>query len=220
MKLVALLAVLALGLAAAGCSDDNGTDSGTQGTTTEAVPPVAGETIPDPRLIGTLDQGYKTDADGVQSVPSPDELPVSPGSIQAWWYHTAKRFVVVYAGFSLADNDPLCAGTSILIGPGFENVSNSPTAEGGCTGRLTDHLTGENAGVRACGSLLVYLTKIPWGSQGVVYASLETLKEGTVYGVTSAVDTTVAEAPRMELSETGYIVPSGTLPDGSTQVTC
>jgi hypothetical protein len=222
MKIVALLAALVLGFVATGCSRDDETATETAATTTvETTPAVAGaETIPEPTLVGTLDQGYKIDADGVQIVPAPEELPAIPGSIQAWWYHTEKAYVVLYAGLSLDEYGPLCPGTSILVGPEFEYVSNAPTAPGACAGRLRKNPAGKRAGVRACGPLLLYLTKIPWGTQGVAHASLETVQDGVLLGVSSAIDTTVAEAPEIKLSTAGYTIPAGALPDGSTQVAC
>lgn len=226
VRLAVILAALALALAGCGGDGDEAAPPADTGTTapstTEADTTTEGAAagvIPETPLAATLDQTYKVAADGSPGIPTPNELPVQPGSVEAWWYVSGDRYVVLYAGVSLTDTEPFCPGNSIQIGSAFENISNSPTGQGGCPGRLGENLAGAGAGVQACGPLLLYVTEIPADAEGTLYGSIEALRGTDLVGLTSSVATADGEAPEIELGPT-LTVPEGALPGGETEVSC
>jgi hypothetical protein len=234
LRIATVLAALALVLVIPACGGDDG-----GGADTTADAPAAEDTtedtgeettseeehgdhfvVPESGIVATLSEGYRTENGSFSSdVPAAD-LPVEPGSVKAHWYRGPERYVVIYGGISLDDAEPLCPGNSILIETSFESTSNSPTAEGGCEGTLADNAPQEGEGVVACGPLLMYDTDIPAENAGALYASVETAEGNVIHGVTSVISSSDGQIPDIELGASGYTIPAGILPDGTTEVTC
>ncbi len=88
----------------------------------------------------------------------------------------------------------------------LEHAFASPTAEGACDdggAGVAVPLASGNAGVRACGALVSYVTNIPADLDGVLYATLTVfLGDGTGVGITGRVNSTIGplgeiDAPRL-----------------------
>jgi hypothetical protein len=192
----------------AACGGDSGEPAATAApptattevTETEETP--TGETIAAIRetpLTAKLDSGYRVE-NGSISNPDEADLPVAPGSVEAHWYKSQSRWVVVYAGVP-EDPGPICPGNSILVGTSYESVSNAPIEDGvSCGGAI---LAQEPAGVQWCGPYLVYVTEIPASKNGALSASIERYDGAVILGVTGVTSTDFGTAPKVELSELG-----------------
>jgi hypothetical protein len=138
--------------------------------------------------------------------------------VEANWYRSAGVYVIAFGGLDLAETGPLCPGTSVQTGAGFEHVTNSPTEEGACEG--AENLAGPEAGVRTCGPLLLYISEIPENTEGDLFASLEVYQEdGTIIGVTGVAEADMSAAPEIDPEADAYTLPKDLVP-GTTEVTC
>jgi hypothetical protein len=170
------------------------------------------------KLVAPLAGGYEVQPDGSRVPPTEDELPVPLNTVEAHWYRSAGVYVIAFGGLDLAKSGPLCPGTSVQTGAGFEHVTNSPTEEGACEG--AENLAGSDAGVRICGPLVLYITEIPEGIEGDLFASLERYEEdGTIIGVTGVVEADMSAAPEIDPAADAYTLPQDLVPD-TTEVTC
>ena len=172
-----------------------------------------------PSLVtATLNQTYKVTPGQPTVAPTPAELPVPAGNVQALWYQHDGRYIVVYAGLDLDQSGPLCPGNSIQTAAGFEHISNAPTEPGACSG--VPILAGADAGVRIRGALAFYLTEIPTTAEGTLYGTVERYDDGVIVGLTSTAQTNLAATPELDPDVAAYSLPPGVLPSGSTEVTC
>ena len=165
-----------------------------------SVPPTqpASVTRAETSIVATLGRAYKFGPAG-REVPTPEELPLAPGSVEARWYQAEGRYVVYYAGLDLSQTGPLCPGNSIMTTAGFEHITNGPSAPGACVG--TTMLAGPDEGVRLCGDMVLYWTRIPVSAEGVLYGTVERfVGDDTFVGATSVVRTNLAETPTVDLS--------------------
>jgi hypothetical protein len=154
-------------------------------------------TLPQTALTAPLATGYKVVA-GQPAAPTADELPVASGSVQAQWYQSSGNYVVHYFGLSLNETSPLCLGNSILTAAGFQGMTNASTTANACIG-VTNFAT-PPAGVRFCGTDVLYVTEIPVTSEGTLYGTLEKRNaDGTVIGLTSTVQADHTKAPEIDL---------------------
>lgn len=167
--------------------------------------PTAAATFPPTRLSAGLDIAY-------DSTGAPFDASKLGGIIQAqvvaYWYTSGPAYVTVYVTFvDLSQIGPLCPGNSIQTANGFEFVSNAPTTPGACTGEEAT-LALPPVGVRFCTSLaagsFAYVTAIPVGAEGVLYASIEKPQaDGSIVGVTGRAATSTGEAPEVDLDVLG-----------------
>ena len=159
------------------------------------LPPAGG--FPPTPLLANLTEAYKV-ADG-QAVPfAVDPIPVRPGAVQAQWYQSLGRYVVVYLGWAIEETGSLCPGNSIQTASGFLHVSNAATAGGTCEGATT--LAGPDVGIRECGDLVVYVTAIPSDLGGNVFGTIERFEaDGSIIGLTSVVAAEPSAAPAVDL---------------------
>lgn len=184
--------------AATGTSSPAATAEPTDTPTSTPEPTAAAASFPSTPLVADLTQTYKVLA-GAPVPFSEDELPVAIGSVQAQWYQSGGRYVLVYAGWSLEETGPLCPGNSIQTAAGFQDVSNAPTGEGACEGAPT--LSADpTVGVRECGDLVVYVTAIPSDVGGNLYGTIERFEaDGAITGLTSVAAATSGAAPEVDL---------------------
>jgi hypothetical protein len=159
-----------------------------------------------------------------------DDLPWEEGDVTSHWYTWDDAFVVVYAGWNATDDTPLCPGNSVATAAGFEHVSNSPSAAGGCdpeeafAANSTVIPVGDDLGARVCSGLVIYRTLIPVSADGAptagdLYGSIEKAVDGGFAGASGPA--TIADG-MVELDPTAsaYTVPEGWMADGSTSITC
>ena len=169
-------------------------------------------------LVAPLNGGYKVKPDGTRVPPQADELPVAIGSVEAHWYRAGGVYVIAFGGLDLEESGPLCPGSSIQTDSGFEQVTNSPTEENACEG--APKLAAEDAGVRTCGPLVLYITEIPDDTEGQLFASVERYEEnGTIVGATGVVAADMEAAPEIDPGAGEYIIPDGLI-EGTTEVSC
>jgi hypothetical protein len=160
----------------------------TPAPTSGATP--ANERFPDTKLAVRLSQGY---ASGGAAYDAAKLGNIQPGDPIAFWYAGTTTYVVVYAFLDLTKTGPLCPGSSIKTGSGFEHVSNAPTVAGACSGEEKT-LAQPPVGVRMCPILantgFAYVTAIPLEAKGTLYASLEHAQpDGSIVGLTGAIAT-------------------------------
>ncbi len=124
-----------------------------------------------------------------------DDLPFDLGSVTASWYQTDTNYVVVYNGLNLEETGPLCPGNSIMLPTMvFEHISNAPTPGGSCEGAPA--IAAAPLGVHVCQGLVSYVTEIPSGTEGTLYASIEIYPgTGTNYGATGMTEADPANMP-------------------------
>jgi hypothetical protein len=169
-------------------------------------------------LVSPLDGTYKIKVDGSRVPPREDELPVPLGTVEGHWYRSGGNYVIAFKGLNVDETGPLCPGSSIQTDVGFEHVTNSPTEEGACEG--AENIAGEDAGVRTCGPLVLYITEIPEDTEGDLFATVEQYAEnGSIVGVTGVVEADMSAAPEIDLGAEGFTLPEGFL-EGTTEVTC
>ena len=218
------LRIVSLGilLLLAGCNgdgqpQDNGEPTTTPATTAGTTEPAAAE-LATSDLKAPLNGSYKIRPDGSRVPPTQKELPAPIGSVEANWYRSGGVYVIAFGGLDLEEAGPVCPGSSIQTDAGFEHVTNSPTEKGACEGAPS--LAGEDAGVRTCGPLVMYITEIPEDTEGQLYASVERYqKNGRIIGVTGVVEADMSAAPEIDTEAGGYTLPEGLL-EGTTEVTC
>jgi hypothetical protein len=170
------------------------------------------------KLKAPLSGAYKVKPNGSRVPPRTNELPVPIGSVEAHWYRSDGVYVVAFAGLDLDETGPLCPGSSVQTGAGFEHVTNAPTKGDACEGATS--LASPTAGVRTCGPLVFYVTEIPEETKGQLFASVEQYeRKGQIVGVTGVVDADVSKAPRIDPEADRYTLPQG-LVEGTTEVTC
>lgn len=152
-------------------------------TATTAPVPVA---LPPTGVIGVVDRPYKWGEE--QGEATAEELPFPLDRIEAHWFQAGEVYAVAYVGLDLEQTGPLCPGNSIVGGDGLAmHVSNSPTPGGVCGEGI--HVAVPPGGVRVCDGLVLYVTEIPNGTLGRLYASIEWYPgTGTHYGATAVVD--------------------------------
>lgn len=156
--------------------------------------PAGLETTP---VIGRIGGPYKFIA-GQPVQVGLDELPFEPGSVEAHWYQADGSYVVLYRGLDAGAIAPLCPGNSIQTAAGFQNVSNSPNAAGGCADTVPAPPAG--VGVQACGEHLVYVTAIPVTAAGNLYGTVEAFDaSGALLGMTSVAVANAAGTPTIDL---------------------
>ena len=127
------------------------------------------------------------------------DLPIIAGTAAAFWYQAMGRYVVVFDGLDLAATGPICPGASIFSDGAFQHISNGPTAEGACEGAPT--LAQSPAGAYACDGVLLYVTEIPAGTEGVLYGTVERYVDGTIYGVTGSTRGEASAAAAIDMTE-------------------
>ena len=190
----ALLALLIAGCG--GTSDSTPAPDESPGPTPTATP--VPYLLPDTPIVAALTSIYKVQ-EGERSIPSAAELPVVAGSVEARWYQSSGQYVVHYAGLSLDETGPLCPGNSILTVAGFLHLSNAPSGPGGCPN--AKGLASAPAGVKLCGTEVLYLTEIPVDVEGILYGTIERyLADGTIIGLTSLAEADGTAAPEIDLS--------------------
>ena len=166
-------------------------------TTTEAPTTTEADALPESAVIALIDAGYKFGADAGEATD--DDLPFALGTIEAHWYSSGDRYVVVFVGLDLAETGPVCPGNSILTATGFESISNSPSPDASCQGAMA--LASPPAGVQVCDGLVSYITEIPAGTEGTLYASIEIYTgTGTNLGATGFVVADPAAMPEIDAS--------------------
>lgn len=169
-------------------------------------------------LVAPLNGGYKVKPDGTRVPPRGDELPVTLGSVEAHWYRVDGVYVIAFGGLDLDEAGPVCPGSSIQTDSGFEHVTNSPTEENACEG--APKLAAEDAGVRTCGPLVLYITEIPDDTEGQLFASVERYEEnGTIVGATGVVAADTEAAPEIDPEAGEYTLPDGLI-EGTTEASC
>lgn len=173
-------------------------DAATTTTTTTAppttVPGASGTQVAETPIVALL-QPYN---DGGAALLS--------GPVEAHWYQWEGLYVVLYRGIDAETATALCPGNSIDVeGSGFLHVSNSPfaaTADEVCVDAPA-LATGES-GVRACGSLLYYITEIPIDAEGVLYGTIEVNDGSGFVGLTSQVTADIARTPEFLPFQAAY----------------
>jgi hypothetical protein len=168
-----------------------------------AAPTTVAFELPETPIEAPLDEAY--DTSGASFDPA-NVGGLEPGDVTARWYVAGDRWVVHYEGLDLEATGELCAGTSFqLPTTGFEHVSNAPTGEAGDPCALFEATRADPpVGVRLCGDQVLYLTAIPTGREGLLFASLEaTTDDGAFVGLTSQADPTAGEAPTIDLEVPG-----------------
>ena len=216
------IALVILGLVAVACgpaedgeADDSTTTEAPQTATTQPVTTTTQSAPDGPPILATP-------VVGVLQPSSPGgEALFPPGSVEAHWYHWNDFYVVLYRGFDASSGDEICAGNSINVpGLGFTNISNSPhigSADQICVG--VPKIAGPPSGVRACGSLLYYLTEIGTNLAGDLYGTLEIGTASGFDGQTSAALSDLASTPPFEPDLLGYDLPASDVDPGGV-VTC
>lgn len=202
----AALAVLTL-LALGACSSDSDSSSTTSAPATPTTPAGSSEGsgeagdagFPTSPLTAVIDQ-VNTDIEG---------LGVATGEVTAAWYQAGENLVVVYDGLDLSKSGDLCLGNSLETeGGSFEDASNSPTGDtAACLGFET--LASAPTGVRLCGTTVAYLTAIPAGSTGTLWASIEKAGSASVLSMSGTVATTEGTPPTVDLDAMGCAAPTG-----------
>lgn len=151
----------------------------------------------------------------LQPYNSGGEVLFPPGSVEAHWYQWDGQYIVLYRGYDAEDRMAICPGNSIETSPdSFEFVSNSPfllPAEDICADA---QLAGPDRGVRACGSLLYYLTEIPTTAEGNLYGTLEQNDGNGWQGQTSSAPADLANTPEFEPEQGSYSLPPSNVDDG------
>jgi hypothetical protein len=236
-----LMIAAAVALTAAACSSSEDTTTSTQPatsttalvTTTTALVTTTTAVEQTTTTIGGEDTTTTTGAVeaaeiaatstiGVLQPYSPDGGDLfPPGSVEAHWYRWEGRYVVLYRGFDAAADQEICAGNSVLIeGSGFNNVTNAPYLAGAdeiCIDAAKILLPPD--GVRACGSLLYYLTEIPTDAAGTLFGTLEIgLGDNVFEGQTSQAVSDPA-VPEFPPGLAAYQLPPSNVDDLGT-VTC
>jgi hypothetical protein len=169
-------------------------------------------------LVAPLNGTYKIKPDGSRVPPTQEELPVALDTVEAHFYRSGGVYVIAFGGLGLEETGPVCPGSSIQTDAGFEHVTNSPTEEGACEG--AENIAGDDAGVRICGPLVLYITEIPEDTEGDLFATVERYAEnGTIVGVTGVVEADMSKAPEIDPEADGYTLPDGLL-EGTTEVSC
>jgi hypothetical protein len=192
--------------------------TGEDGRPEDRDPESSGAELTASELTAGLNGGYKVKPNGSRVPPTERELPVPLDTVQAHWYRSGGVYVVVFGGLDLDETEAVCPGSSIQTDSGFEHVTNSPTEEGACEGAPT--IAGPGAGVRTCGSLLLYITEIPEDTKGDLFASLERYeRNGKIIGVTGVVAADISAAPEIDPEADAYTLPQGLI-EGTTEVTC
>jgi hypothetical protein len=189
-----LVVIFAIGLVAAACGDDtvttvHGATTTEAPTTTEA----AAFELPASPVTAVIDSGYIFGNEF--GTATNDDLPFDLGSVTAAWYQTDSNYVVVYNGLDLDETGPLCPGNSIMLpSMAYEHISNAPTPGGSCEGAPT--IAEPPLGVHVCQGVVSYITAIPAGTDGTLYASIEIYPgTGTNYGATGMVEADPANMP-------------------------
>jgi hypothetical protein len=176
----------------------------------ETTTTLAAAVVPATNTIGVL-QPYSTGGG--------DLFPA--GSVEAHWYQWDGSYIVLYRGFDAASGQEICAGNSILIeGVGFESVTNSPhldTADAICVD--ADKVLEAPGGVRACGSLLYYLTEIPIDGEGTLFGTLEIGFGDDVWEGQTSQALTNPSVPEFEPDLPAYELPPSDL-DELGAITC
>jgi hypothetical protein len=169
-------------------------------------------------LVAPLNGTYKIKPDGSRVPPTQEELPVALDTVEGHFYRSGGVFVIAFGGLDLEETGPLCPGSSIQTDVGFEHVTNSPTDEGACEG--AENIAGDDAGVRVCGPLVLYITEIPEDTEGDLFATVERYEEnGAIVGVTGVVEADMSKAPEIDPEADQYTLPDGLI-EGTTEVTC
>jgi len=187
----AFVLATALALMTGACGDDDATPVATEattGTTAAAATTTAAPTTTTaaPTVTAIVDMPYKWGDE--MGDATQDELPFPLGTIEAHWYQAGDRYAVVYVGLDLEESGPLCPGNSILGADGFAHVTNSPSPGASCEGSGAT-IIGPPIGTQVCGGLVSYLTEIPVGTMGTLYASIEVYPgTGIFYGASSMVE--------------------------------
>lgn len=237
MRVLFVIAVVAL--VAAACSSDDSADTTTTTqapTTTTTQAPTTTTTTMAETTTTTVAETTTTTTEAptgavIATTPVVGELqPYSsggaelfpPGSVQAHWYQWDGLYVVLYRGFDASDGSQICAGNSAQEAAGFNYITNSPhngTIEEICDG--SPKIAEEPSGVYACGPLLYYLTEIPIDVVANLWGTLEIVKDNAtvVDGQTSAVPVDIENTPEFEPGLTAYELPSSTVDDLGA-VTC
>ena len=155
-------------------------------TTATTIPEPEGPVLPPTGVTAIVDMPYKWGDE--MGDATQDELPFPLGTIEAHWYQAGDRYAVVYVGLDLEESGPLCPGNSILGADGFAHVTNSPSPGASCEGSGAT-IIGPPIGTQVCGGLVSYLTEIPVGTMGTLYASIEVYPgTGIFYGASSMVE--------------------------------
>ncbi len=222
----ALVFTVALALVAGACGDDDATPEATEATTattgaaatttvapateaptTEAATTTAAPTtttVPEPMapvlpptsVTGLVDMPYKWGNEIGEATQ--DELPFPLGTIEAHWYLAGDRYAVVFVGLDLEASGPLCPGASIMTPTAFEHVTSSPSPGASCEGSAAT-IVGQPQGTQICGGVVSYLTDIPAGMLGTLYASIELYPgTGTYYGASSMADADPDNMPEID----------------------
>jgi hypothetical protein len=218
LRVVGLLVMATAAMA--GCGDDEeGADTGggstttsapADGTTSTAAPPDTnssttgggeGATIEASPASVALSEAY---GDGTPAV--------APDAVTVHWYQADGVYVALYTGEGLGDLPPLCPGNSLAVPSGeYENVSNAPTADGGCDG--VDSTITE---LTVCDAAWLFPTAIPADAEGQLFASISS--PNSTAGVLGFLPT--AEVPEIDLAAISFTVAAGVLDSGATDLTC
>jgi hypothetical protein len=130
-------------------------------------PPTDPPDLPPTPVVAVLDRGYNFSGGD----PDPDALPAQPGEVEAHWYSSGEVLAVVYVG--LSDTIDACPGNSLRTASGFSFVSNAPLPNGVCDDFPTLINNTPNQGVQLCAGRVSYLSLIPTGTVGTLFASVE-----------------------------------------------
>jgi hypothetical protein len=224
LRLVGLVVLVAATVVACG-DDEDGADEGGGSTTTSAPGEQTTSTTSDPSSSSSAPSSSSTDgANGTGTIDaSPASVPlteaygdgapaVAPGDVTVHWYQAGGVYVALYTGEGLGDLPPLCPGNSLAVPSGeYENVSNAPTAEGGCDGidsTITD--------VTVCDAAWLFPTAIPADAEGQLFASISS--PDSTAGVLGFVPT--GEVPEIDVTATSFTVAPGVLANGATELSC
>jgi hypothetical protein len=133
--------------------------------------------------VATLNTVYSFDGGEIDFA----QLPALPDEVEAHWYSSGDVLAVVFVGLS-ADVDA-CPGNSINTATGFEFVSNAPLPNGACDDFPTLIENSADQGVQICDDRVGYLSLIPTGVPGTLFASIEKPDpDVTGVGITGSVD--------------------------------
>ena len=150
---------------------------------TDAPPSTDPPDLPTTPVVAVLNRAYEfTGGD-----PDLNALPALPEEVEAHWYSSGDVLAVVYVGLS-ADVDA-CPGNSMQTANGFGFVSNAPLPNGACDDFPTLVDNSASQGVQICNGQVGYLSLIPTGTAGTLFASIERPDpdvEGV--GITGSVD--------------------------------
>jgi hypothetical protein len=155
----------------------------TEPLATDAPPSTEAPALPTTPVVAVLDRAYYFTG----GEPAPGEAPAEPGDVEAHWYSSGDVLAVVYVGLSpLVD---ACPGNSLQLADGFEFVSNAPLPSGSCDDFPTLIDNSADQGVQICGDRVGYLSLIPTGVPGTLFASIERPDpDVTGVGVTGLID--------------------------------